>query len=347
MKHFRNFAVCRAQPSALSAKDAIHQLGFVQADPIRSPARAQDLILRHRVAGYRAGDLDTEYPDSGLEEAFFYAYGFMPARTRELLAHASPRITAFEKRVLDAVRERGAPVLPAEVEEALAVRSRGRNAWGGQSKVTTMALERLQHCGHLRVARREKGNRLYTLAPPADALAPAPERLRQLILVVITVLQPAPAKTIASVASYLCRRAMLKADHRAVIRKLIATGEVAHDADTGYLWLAAHSPGDIPDAPRAVRFLAPFDPIVWDRRRFQHLWDWDYRFEAYTPASKRVRGYYAMPLLWGDHVIGWANATRTGEVDIGYVKGHPPRGRDYARELEAEISRLRAFLRLQ
>ena len=57
----------------------------------------------------------------------------------------------------------------------------------------------------------------------------------------------------------------------------------------------------------AVRLLTPFDPVVWDRARFQVLWGWTYRFEAYTPASKRKRGYYAMPLLWRDRVIGWGN----------------------------------------
>ena len=57
----------------------------------------------------------------------------------------------------------------------------------------------------------------------------------------------------------------------------------------------------------AVRLFAPFDPVVWDRRRFEMFWGWPYRFEAYTPAPKRVRGYYALPLLWRDEVIGWGN----------------------------------------
>ena len=56
-----------------------------------------------------------------------------------------------------------------------------------------------------------------------------------------------------------------------------------------------------------VRLLAPFDPIVWDRRRFELLWGWPYRFEAYTPVAKRKLGYYALPLLWRDRVIGWGN----------------------------------------
>ena len=51
-----------------------------------------------------------------------------------------------------------------------------------------------------------------------------------------------------------------------------------------------------------VRLLAPFDPIVWDRRRFELLWGWPYRFEAYTPVAKRKLGYYALPLLWRDRV---------------------------------------------
>ena len=61
------------------------------------------------------------------------------------------------------------------------------------------------------------------------------------------------------------------------------------------------------ESPSTVRFLTPFDPVVWDRDRFELLWGWQYRFEAYTPAPKRKLGYYAMPLLWRDRVIGWAN----------------------------------------
>ena len=54
-----------------------------------------------------------------------------------------------------------------------------------------------------------------------------------------------------------------------------------------------------------VRLLTPFDPVVWDRDRFEMFWGWQYRFEAYVPAAKRRLGYYALPLLWRDRVIGW------------------------------------------
>jgi uncharacterized protein YcaQ len=97
-----------------------------------------------------------------------------------------------------------------------------------------------------------------------------------------------------------------------------------------------------------VRLLAPFDPVVWDRRRFELFWNWAYRFEAYTPAPKRQRGYYALPLLWRDAVIGWGNLTAAGgklKAELGYVSGRAPREAVFKRELEAELTRLREFLR--
>src|SRR3954467_13226370 len=85
-------------------RQAVERLGFVQADPIRSPARAQDLILRHRVKGYRAGDLEQRYPKLGLEEDFLYAYGFVPLSTWCLLhPRLSTGLSAAEERVLTLV----------------------------------------------------------------------------------------------------------------------------------------------------------------------------------------------------------------------------------------------------
>jgi uncharacterized protein YcaQ len=101
------------------------------------------------------------------------------------------------------------------------------------------------------------------------------------------------------------------------------------------------------DEDETVRLLAPFDPIVWDRERFEALWGWAYRFEAYTPAFKRVRGYYAMPMLWRGQMIGWANATVDAgalRVESGFVRGRRPRGPAFTIAWEAEVERLRAFL---
>jgi len=101
--------------------------------------------------------------------------------------------------------------------------------------------------------------------------------------------------------------------------------------------------------PDRVRLLAPFDPVVWDRRRFELFWGWAYRFEAYTPPAKRLLGYYALPLLWRDAVIGWANlSVDNGRLvpEIGYVAGRAPRDALFRRELAAELDDVSRFLGL-
>ena len=88
---------------------------------------------------------------------------------------------------------------------------------------------------------------------------------------------------------------------------------------------------------------------MWDRTRFELFWNWAYRFEAYTPVAKRKLGYYALPLLWRDRVIGWGNLALDGArlaSDIGFVAGRAPRERAFARELERELARMATFLNL-
>src|SRR3954451_2713836 len=83
--HLRRFAIRRSLFTPTSLSRALSMLGFVQADPIRAPARAQDLTLRHRVAGYRAGDLEREYPRLAVYEDFFINYGFVSDRVFRLM----------------------------------------------------------------------------------------------------------------------------------------------------------------------------------------------------------------------------------------------------------------------
>ena len=126
-----------------------------------------------------------------------------------------------------------------------------------------------------------------------------------------------------------------------------ATRRLAHHRVDGVDWYSP-APVDTADGPDdRVRLLAPFDPVVWDRRRFEMLWGWAYRFEAYTPVRKRKLGYYALPLLWRDKVIGWGNLSVKGttlQSDFGYVAPRPPRDRAFRRELDEELDRLRRFL---
>jgi len=84
----RRFTVARNFFKPTTLKRALHRMGFVQADPIRAPARAQDLILRHRVRNYHAGELERRYETLDIEEDFFVIYGFV---TKPLHALMHPR----------------------------------------------------------------------------------------------------------------------------------------------------------------------------------------------------------------------------------------------------------------
>ncbi len=356
VRSLRHHAIAQSLFPPTTLQGAIDRLDFVQADPIRSPARAQDLILRHRAIDYRAGDLKRRYASLDVEEDYLYAYGFLSRRVRHLLhPRKTPALRALEKKVFETVRRLG-EAHPGALETHLGKR-RMVNAWGGYSKATTNALEWLHWRGLLRIARRENGIRVYHPAPPPGDGSTPSERLRELILVLATIFAPAPEKSLHAVTA----RYRDLGNTRGTLTALIRDGALRQAIVDGvsYVWPAGAVIAD--EEPRRIRFLAPFDPIVWDRTRFEHLWGWPYRFEAYTPIAKRIRGYYAMPLLWGDEIMGWATTTcatttcasgakgASGailDVKVGCI-GKRPRGREFTRELDAEIARLERFLSLQ
>ena len=331
-----------AAPAPLAA--TVERLGFVQADPIRAPARAQDLILRQRVSGYVAGDLERHYPALDLEEEYLYAYGFLLRRYVELV-HPRParRLTALERRIVALLDAHG-ELHPRDLDEHVG-KAQVVNAWGGRSAAATAALDRLQYWGRARVVRREGGIRVYAPAAPRAQARAARERFADLVLLLARIHQPVSERTLFGLTFEF--RKWRGVDHRAIVGALIDEGRLRVETLDGlrYFIPAGSPPAGEPE--HTVRFLAPFDPIVWDRARFEHLWGWAYRFEAYVPKAKRVRGYYALPVLWGNEMIGWANARVAGgalEVELGYA-GTRPRDRTFTRELDAEIARLDAFLR--
>ena len=160
----RRYAVARTLIAPGDLRGAIERLGFVQADPIRAPARAQDLTLRHRVTGYRAGDLEAQYPTLDIEEDTFINYGFLPRAHHALMHPRTPRTrwsAARMKRaqeVLEFVRERG-EVHPRDVDAHFA-HGRVVNYWGGSSNATTHMLDGMHYRGLLRVTRRDAGIRV-------------------------------------------------------------------------------------------------------------------------------------------------------------------------------------------
>ena len=323
---------------------------------MRAPARAQDLILAHRVQGYRVGDLERRYPRLGIEEAYFVNYGFLP---RDAAALLHPRESPFAwnarmheraQEVLDFVRRHG----PTRSREVQAHFDHGRvRWWGSELNAGTQLLEGLHHRGLLRVAQRESGVRVYeAIARPQRS--PGREirltRAARLLDMAVQVYAPLPASSLV----YLARLLRLGAPHLATeVRQVQAQAQsrYSHAEVDGRLWFWPQ--GENPASARhqvddCLRFLTPFDPVIWDRRRFELFWGWQFKMEAYLPEAKRLRGHYAMPLLWGEELPGWANLKVVdGRLRhrIGFI-GERPRSPAFDRALEQALDRMREFLNL-
>jgi uncharacterized protein len=353
LEALRRHAVARTLFTPTTLPKAINKLGFVQADPIRAPARAQDLTLRHRVADYRAGDLEARYPWLAIEEDFFVNYGFV-SRELHRLMHPRTARTMWPKsrwtqahEVLAFVRERGV-VHPREVDEHFQ-HGKTKNWFGGSSNASTQLLDGMHYRGLLRVARREGGTRCYAARDTHDAAPDATAAMDALVDVIAAKYAPLPAASFSGLVMHLASATPQWRDVRqAALTRAKQRLPSATVGGVAWVWPVGENPASKRHQPDdAVRLLAPFDPIVWDRPRFELLWGWAYRFEAYTPAPKRVRGYYALPLLWRDQVIGWGNlAWRDGALDaqLGYASGKAPRDAAFKRALADELGRLETFL---
>ncbi|WP_185974654.1 DNA glycosylase AlkZ-like family protein [Deinococcus detaillensis] len=346
-----------AQPSLQAALD---RMGFLQADPIRAPARAQDLALMQRVSGYRAGDLERLYPALDAEEDMLPNYGFVPRRVQALLHPRRVGALKIETQAPGLLAEvlafveahPSAEVHPREVQAAFGPVRVG-NAWGGQSSASTRALDGLHYQGLLRISRRISGVRLYSPAPHLAELRAAPpqtesERARAVVRLLAQLYGPLPQASLSyllSLSGYGLPH--LRSELRAALKSALDE-ELSSASIDGlkYVWLAGT---DLEACvPSGVRMVGPFDPLVWDRRRFAHLHGWIYKLEAYTPPAKRVLGYYALPLFWNERAVGWANLkVEQGELksELHFVSGVRQTAA-LKRGVAAELERYESFLQL-
>jgi uncharacterized protein YcaQ len=353
----RRHAITRSLFAATTLPDALQRLAFVQADPLRAPARAQDLTLRHRVDGYVAGDLERRYPELGIEEDFFVNYGFLGAAHHGLMHPRKARKRWSKARqakadaVLAFVRERGT-VHPREVDAHF---DHGKivNWFGGSSNASTELLDAMHYRGLLRVARRDAGTRVYAAREPWPLPSDSAEirmRMDTLVDVIVAKYAPLPAVTLGQLVRRLALAApQWAADRTRALSHARQRLPHAHVDGIDWYWPAGEDPAAAPaPADDRVWLLAPFDPVVWDRFRFERFWGWPYRFEAYTPAPKRKLGHYALPLLWRERVVGWATIQVEGGAmrpAVGFV-GSRITEPAFVRAVDDELHRMHGFLGL-
>lgn len=306
-----------------SPADALAHHGYVQIDPINVCGRMHDLILRNRVHGYREGDLmrhlhgepdrplaaaarvafEHHVPDTGILAAFPldawpYLQDAMAQRSRRPGAWAG-RLTPREREVATHVLAEIAARGPLGAEDFDDDR-RARAVWGAANLVKA-TLQKLFFHGRLLIAGRSGNRRRYDL--PARVLPAA------------VLSQPAAAadatRRWAALLKLRQRRlTTLKRDELPAIADLVQPLAVTGcpplyclRSDLPLVDAAARADATArADSPPLL--LAPLDPLIYDRALTRTLWDFPYTWEAYTPPARRVRGYYALPVLTDTRLVG-------------------------------------------
>ena len=353
----RQHAISRTFFTPSTVPEALQRLGFVQIDPITAPATAQDLILRHRVAGYRKGDMERAYPELAVEEAYFINHGYVSRELAAVLWSNKPLSASLQEmdgrdevmaRVLQFAHEHGGEVQPKILNARMGSKS-VTNAWGGQGQEGTHIVQRMHSAGLLRIVRREKGVRVYGLPVAARVDVSAAVVVDAELDALVQVYAPFTKRSLTSMCRLLTSsRPDLKPAIQVALCGLDDRLSGAEIDGVRWYWPRDEmmSAGGFETMDDAVRLLAPFDPLVWDRERFEQFFGWSYKFEAYKPAHARQLGYYALPVLWRDACVGWANVSAINGVmcaSLGYVKSKP-REKAFRMALEQELADMAWFL---
>ncbi|HLX08221.1 MAG TPA: crosslink repair DNA glycosylase YcaQ family protein [Thermoanaerobaculia bacterium] len=358
-----------------SVHDLVLRLGYVQIDSINVVERAHHLILAPRLRGYRStlfhGLLERRrrlfehwtHDASAIPTVWFpHWYARFERYRRELPRRPWWRERMGEKpaAVIARVRAqlaRGGPLLARDLAAEQGRGPAGTSWWGWSPQKA--ALEYLWWTGEVAVAGRRGFHKLYDLAervlPPEALAAPRPAPDQNLEWACRTALERLGAATPEEIAAFW--KAVPGAAARAWCAATAARGEIEAvevEADDGSAPRAAFAVPDWQDRARLeptaatrIRLLCPFDPILRDRRRALRLFRFDFRFEGFVPPAQRRHGYYVMPLLEGERLVGRLDPKlhrAEGRLEIRAVSWEPgvrpTRRRRQA--LEAAVARLAA-----
>jgi uncharacterized protein YcaQ len=361
-------------PRRKATADALHELvermGFVQIDSINVVERAHHLILAARFQGYQPRLLERLLErqrrlfehwthDASAIPSSWYPYWKIRFERYRHRVQAHPwwreRIGAEPQKVIDHVRERILREGPLMTRDFEGERTGGEQGWWGWKPQKT-ALEYLWRTGELAIAGRSSFHKVYDLAErvlPAGHAAPRPSDAEHLDWAGRTALERLGVASPDEIAGFWA--AISLAEARAWCEQAAARGEIVpvqvEAADGGRPRASWALPdwearaAALPPAPPRIRLLAPFDPILRDRKRTLRLFDFDYRFEAFVPGQHRKHGYYVLPILEGERLIGRLDPKVHREKGLLEVKGlwwepkiKETKGRRAA--LEAELDRL-------
>ena len=303
--------------------EVFRRLGSIQFDPLSVAGRNHDLVLHARVAEYDpAWCEELLYARRELFEAYNKGLSLLP--TSELPWHTiSWRLNRprFEQgilaehadvatAILERIREEG-PLSTLDFERGPAI-----DWWWAPTNVTRAVLEALSVSGVLGLSRRDGNRRVYDLIErlfPAELLGHAAP-LRESLLHKLLSRYRAHGLLGATGSGELWigtgRTALGHPPRKELREELVATGElvpVTVEGVRGPRFVLAEEAALLaapPDIPPAVAFLAPLDPLMWDRELLRPLYGFDYVWEVYVPEAKRRWGYYVLPILFGDRIVG-------------------------------------------
>jgi uncharacterized protein YcaQ len=360
-----------AEPRANAATDRRHlkqvlaRNGLLQMDSVNVLVRAHYMPLFSRLGPYPLELLDGHAKGRKrlLFEYWAHEASLLPLETWPLMRWRMERaergdriykgIATFGRErkdyiseVLRQVTDRG-PIAASELDG-----ERGKGGWWGWSDAKA-AFEWLFWVGKLTSAeRRPSFERLYDLPervlPPAIFNAPAiaeADAHRELLRVSARALGVATATDL---------RDYFRLPPEAVkgrVPELVESGELLPVKVEGWsqqAWL--HRDARAPRKARGVALLSPFDPLVWERSRTERLFDFHYRIEIYTPAHKRIYGYYTLPFLLGDAIVGRVDLKadrKQGALLVQSAFAEPGAPAETAEALHGELRRMADWLELE
>lgn len=361
--HARRFLVRRHlldPPRALPAKPAsvlrvIDRLGSLQFDPLEVPGtRNHDLVLHNRIRGYRRDWCERWLygKDRRLIELYNKSLNILPvdelpyyrlawSRSASSYGEFLEQHKGLADRIRDHIRESG-PVSTASFRD---VKDRIQWWWDNDASTSTTAaravMEALFVVGDLGISRREGNRRFYDLIErlvPARLLethAPEEQQRRHRLLS----RHRGVGLMAVGGASELVAATGSAADRALTTAALVEDGTLVPVAVEGFREVRHVLADELPILRKAARrtaatpsvsLLAPLDQLMWDRRLVKGLFGFDYIWEVYVPASKRRHGYYVLPLLFGDRLVGrieprFERATRTLRIaGIWFEEGFGP-----------------------